>query len=1087
MLELTAYKKLTYITLLAFFSIGKLQANELPLCSNVFGNGVQSHYANGNVFLAKDVQIDSSSQLIQTPKLTIIKDSTTSVAKNCSDSSCKATGQPSAKLTIPHFPELSSRIIKLSTANNISITLGESENENQWQEVNLGEGGDIRLSPRHNHYRIGKLILNKNTQLTLPAGEYWIDELYMKQGSQIKIANSASVKVFIKTKIALDKEAKFNPINQPVLLMVKGSLKLGQNSQLYAWSYINGLAWFDPDSAIKGAISAKEVHLANKSSVQFQPIERWLFTGEPLCRIAPRLSTILEISDITPASGTVLNKGSVIVAGTLTTSLSNKNEIIALLSGTPLNLTLVGDRAEEGNSKYKFSAEIPLSFGENTLDLNFATEEKSLLHKLNYTYQPDDLSQFNPPKVTILFPSHNALVNEDKVTIYAKIESVIGGVTVSVNNGEPIKATEVNKGSYIFRKKFNLPKQEETQYQLIVRDTLGLETLKSITVYQDFIKPEITVLSGLKSNSEVNVVSRGEYQLVGEVKDNNIRSFTVNGNSVPLTPIGENRYSFETLLKFPPNDDYYVHIKAKDSAGYKDEETFILKTTNQLTMQWVSPTFPYKITDVTKPTVKALAALANYSGNEEFEGELLSANGQSQAISVQQQDALLSAEITLPEQKGDYTLKLIAKNSDGDILSELKGIIKSVSETDMPVKVSQITPVNGAQGVEPDSFISLQFSQPVKARDVTIEVKQTAHGLTYSNNLKQKQKSDKDVQFLFAEGAMLQQVNFDQSPVIYEQSPLPGEHTVAFYTNESLSYNAQIFVTIKYKGKEILRSNFFTRPLPTFIEGGVVNALGQTQAGVEVLIKELNRKTVTNKDGAFAFGFGDKVNQTIPGGRYTFIINPNQKIQTLGVVDIPVTIENGRRNKLRLLQAPSIQPTIPYQYIAYDKKNVSLAQEALKLKLGSEKLIFPENTPRRIHTQFIPGKGIVRPVYPITGPSWAYQLQPAGIKTTGPIHLEIDLPQFQGGYGYLPDTSEKPYYVLMVGYKSDKNIIAPVGIAQINHQKLTTLQDYPVNYSRLDYIGFYMPPYNQQELFGQYIKGELLFEQLAAMLNSVNE
>ncbi|MCX4028262.1 hypothetical protein H0A36_06200 [Endozoicomonas sp. SM1973] len=794
-------------------------------------------------------------------------------------------------------------------------------------------------------------------------------------------------------------------------------------------------------------------------------------------QLAFSFQSMLKLGNISPESGSILNNKEVGITGYFETSITDLNQITAQLAGKQLAL-VTGIKP----NTVQFSTTLQLNHGYNALDLNIVTAAQSINQTITYKYQPDDLSGILPPKINLLSPGKSSFITDNKVTLYGRITSKVGGLTATLNSNDPIQLTKVTGDEYLFRQQVTVPEQEKVEYQLLVTDALGLSSTEIITLFQDFTEPTIILPATLKSGSSVNIVNTERYLLAGEVTDNNIRSFTINGNPVALLPAGDNRFLFESLIQLPANEPFRVSLEAKDASGYKDKKTILFKANNPLNMQWVSPSFPYQWIIGETDQLTVLAAVTNSSNSEEYTAQLTDANGQQRLLGITQEGALLSIAIPELENVGQYRLTVTAKHSSNTVIGELVGTINAVSQSVAPLSISQITPQNGAKHIEPDSFISLQFNQPIKNKDISIEVRQTAHGLTYinTNNL---HKSDKDVQFLFAKGQQLKRVDLDQAPVSYQPSSLPGKHALAFYSKETLSYNAQVFVTVKYKGEELYRSTFFTRSLPTFIEGGVVNAIGKSQAGVEVLIKELGRKTLTNKDGAFAFGFGDTATLAIKGGRYTLVVNPNHKVQTLGSVDIPVSIEEGRRNQLKLLQVPSLQPSIPYQYIPYGKSKISLAQGALNFDLGNGQLIFPENQERRIHTQFVPGNGIVRPIHPLTGPSWVYQLQPAGITATGPIKIAMDLPKFQGSYQYLPDTAEGPYYVMLVGYNDEKNIISPVGVAEINQQKLTTLENKPVTFDRLDYIGFYMPPVSKQAVFKEYVNGNIGLELLIAELN----
>lgn len=799
-------------------------------------------------------------------------------------------------------------------------------------------------------------------------------------------------------------------------------------------------------------------------------------------------NTALSLESLSPASGTIFTDNKVMVTGTFHGSATELNKVTVHVDGQLAKLSKVGTGA--ASDLIQFTATLPLSYGLNTLELSISIGEQTLTENLEYIYRPEDLTLLTAPEVDIISPQSPALIAHQTATLYAKVFSPVGGLRVTLQDSfgqsTQLKPIKLGDGQYIIRTLITLPKHENVIYTLSVEDALQQSTLNALELHQDLTPPEIILPGSLKLASDVNNISKGEFLLVGEVKDNNIRRFTINDTPVQLDPVGENHYQFKSQLKFLPNQPFWVSIVAIDASDNKTEKTVVFKTDSAIQLSWLSPGFPFHLqtTDNDNNGFQALVNVHHSAGDESFEAWLVDSSGVQESLPVNQAQTLITLSVPDIKQTGDYQLKVIAKNTSGDVLSKLIGAIVVIDQQSLPVKISQLTPANNAKGIEPDSFISVQFNQAVDIADVAIDVKQTAHGLTYVNPYQQNgYRTDQEVQFLFAKGYQLQQVNFDQVPVNYSPSQLPGKHTLAFYPEVPLSYGAEVFVTVRYKGKELSRSHFYTRDLPTFIEGGVINSLGQPQADVEILIKELGRVTKTNQDGAFAFGYGDTAEQVIPEGRYTFVINPQQKILALGTIDIPMSIEGGRRNQLSLMQVPSVQTTIPYQYISREQQDIKLAQGDLELKLSGQQLIFPQGYDRRIHTQFLPGSGIVRPVHPNFGPSWIYQLQPAGITTTGPIHLSLALPKRQGSYDYLPDTSVQPYYVLLVGYNEQQNLITPVGVGEIKHLMLTTLEKQPVDFKRLDYIGFYMPSSKQQEIVKRFVNGEIGFTSLIAMLH----
>jgi hypothetical protein len=309
-------------------------------------------------------------------------------------------------------------------------------------------------------------------------------------------------------------------------------------------------------------------------------------------------------------------------------------------------------------------------------------------------------------------------------------------------------------------------------------------------------------------------------------------------------------------------------------------------------------------------------------------------------------------------------------------------------------------------------------------------------------------------------------------------SILPLDSSIVFYPNSDLGYNAEVYWTVTYDGAELGKGIFQTRELPTLIDGGVKDALGQFISGITVELEELNLITTTNKDGAFSFGYQTSAEQNIPRGVYTLLVNRNRQASGLGEIGVQVEVINGRHNSFDLIKVPVVDTKINATHIPSGTSTVKLVGGDLTLKLNDSFLIFPNEQNQSIHAQFVPAEGAVRAKLTGSNPLWFYQLQPFGIKPTKAIELEIKVPMLNGTYDYLLMEDGAIKYAFLLGYKKDQNQIVPIAVVSIQNGVMKTLG--PIELENLDYLGYSHSGIEHQVIFQQFVAEEITFAELIA-------
>lgn len=336
-------------------------------------------------------------------------------------------------------------------------------------------------------------------------------------------------------------------------------------------------------------------------------------------------------------------------------------------------------------------------------------------------------------------------------------------------------------------------------------------------------------------------------------------------------------------------------------------------------------------------------------------------------------------------------------------------------------------PQNGDNGIEPNNFISVSFNRAIEFQKLSININETAQGLTWVDN------DELGVDALQARGYELKQVNRSHEAVAGRLSLIPGDKLVAFYPERDFSYNATIYIDVKYDGETLQRTQFQTRALPTFINGVIQDQFNQPITGITVAIPELNRTVVTNKNGAYTFGYGDNAKKSIKGGSYRLTINPQLKNTQYGSITQHINLQVGRANNTGIVRVPVLNQEIAFTPIIGGKIN-KLLENNIILDLTEGSLLFPDGSlSGSAQAQFYTQEQSPYPFSPLASTLWIYGIQPSGIEVTGQLSIELGLPKLNQSYDHVPQSGA---YVLLLCRDKNTNKIQPVGVGIIDNKRL---------------------------------------------------
>lgn len=779
--------------------------------------------------------------------------------------------------------------------------------------------------------------------------------------------------------------------------------------------------------------------------------------NKALASFKATFTSAFELLSVTPASGITLQDEVVLI----TAQVNASSDIQLKINQVPADVEKISA------THYKFTLAVPLTPGANQLNLQISSVDKALNQVLEYTYQPADMSEYPAPLITLQSPTVNSRTAKAQLPLIAQVASKVGGIELTLN-GNALQAGSSDETSVNIAEQILLS-EGDNHFELTATDALNQTTTLGFEINRDNQAPVISVQGDYLLPPQVNALPSTAFRLAGTVSAGDLASFTIQGNKVVLSELSNGNYEFEHDLRISAQQDNLVELEAVDSLGNQSTMSYYFHGNNNLNMAWVTPVFPAQWI-IEMGTQRPFAIkLAEENGDESYAVELISST-QTLTIPHEKVGDLLVGSIVGVQDAGEYQVRVSA-TANGQLMSELIGKVTVISQEDVALEVIKLYPLPESRDNETDTFMQVNFNRPIDVSKLDITVRRTLHGLTYQN------LDAPGVDFLHAKGQQLVEVNLDRELVPGGISILPDNSSFAFYPQQDLGYTAEVDWQVKYDGQVVAKQRFKTRALPTVIDGGVKDSLGQSIQGVTVEITKLGLSTVTNSDGAFSFGYGASANNNIKGGSYNITVNSNFIFEKLGEINIPVEIKQGRRNQLPLLRVPNLSNEIPWINTTRSASQVNLAQGDVIIKLNGAKLDFP-GTHSAIHAQFVPTNGVVRQVYPGSAPLWFYQLQPFGIQVNGPVDIEIKAPKLRGTLDYLGILPGEKRYSFLLGYNQTKDVIEPVGVVEIKDGKLKTLT--PIEMSTLDYLGYTHTHFEYQQHFKRFVDGEIGFTELVA-------
>ena len=256
---------------------------QLPYCSAVFQNGVQTHgtYQNFINFGYNAKITNASSQQLRVP---VVNVNQWSPMKSCGNQHCSAGGNPVPKLWLDPFPGPISAIEYLVPSGKKMI-VGNYHDDIGKLELEAYAVGE--LFSRDERYVIDRLFIGFKSTLRLPKGNYYVRDFRMEVESRIEVIGEGTVNLFVQNSIDVPFKAQINAnTKDPSRLTIydESSSSYHELSKTYAFIVTDNELILGHGAKIYGGLAGQYIYLESESEIVFDPAAASNISITDLCR-----------------------------------------------------------------------------------------------------------------------------------------------------------------------------------------------------------------------------------------------------------------------------------------------------------------------------------------------------------------------------------------------------------------------------------------------------------------------------------------------------------------------------------------------------------------------------------------------------------------------------------------------------------------------------------------------------------------------------------------------------------------------------------------------------------------------------------
>ena len=752
--------------------------------------------------------------------------------------------------------------------------------------------------------------------------------------------------------------------------------------------------------------------------------------------------------------------------------------IYSALEASKIKLSIGDELAtitEIENQLYQFQvANIELVDGYNEIIALTETEVGNVTTSLVLYRQDETTDTPGVLSIQMTTPNSGQIINDDLLSVRGQLFNANATASLTVN-GESVALFGNPLTGLSFNHSINLSAISSGTFDInIAANADGLDAIQeTITVNIDREAPQITLTNTLTAPPAVNEIREQPYVISGTVTDANLSSLSINGQGLLLQPAaGVNAYNFNTGLRLAEGEQTTVNVIATDLAGNESLVQYLFNANTQANIEIVQPL--ENTTHTTYGATHDINFISRITGITGVNANLIVTAGGTaqQAIAINQD--IITGVISINTADTINSIRFEVRDDSNELLAAKELPITLINGDTIPLSVEKTVPENGDKYYQPHHPIKLYFNKVVELDRVTVTVRETFHGQTYSTERISSAQLDNVYQ------GQLVEVHKNNEAVAGGLSLVPGERIVEFYPDKDISYGAQVFVDVSYDGTSLKRFAYNVRSRPTFVAGTVYNQIQQSIPNIEVSIPELKLTTLTDVHGTFSFGAGIKPENNIKTGRYRVVVNENGKNPKYGTTQQDVSVQAGVLNNNKMIRIAALDPSIAHNRIASGVSN-TISSGNLVLDASQARFQFAHGeSAGNVHVQRVEiGEMLYVPALDELVPFWMYQIQPQGIKVVGDLQIEITAPSLYGSFDYLPPNGT---YVVLAARDEKSLLIKPVGVAVVQDGKM--ISQGKVHLDRLDYIGYVFVENDNktQSILSDYANGQINIDGLISLI-----
>jgi hypothetical protein len=812
-----------------------------------------------------------------------------------------------------------------------------------------------------------------------------------------------------------------------------------------------------------GAFSAHVPLVVGNNTVIVSAVDRAGNQSQVVAVVTATLPALPELVVTEPVPGAVLYKETVDVRGVVRSSLPAGQIRLSVDGGES-----VFPSGENGVYSFELPR-VPLVVGSNILIVQAETPRGTTAIQVAVRREAGPSGGLLAPVIELNVKKNDVFTSSDTFTVSGLVRSSSPLSSISVN-GAFLGFQQIGEVAS-FRKELSFSSAGASLVPIVVEAvaTSGGRAAATYTMHKDGQAPILEV-ERLQEMPAVNSLLATPYRLEGSVTDPNLAGLVVNQQSIGALPGGApDEWTFEVSIPLSRGAPVSVNVQAWDLAGNVTSRLYQLSYDASVELEIIEPqagTVLYSHGATEKISVKAAAP-----GLSDTDVAVARLDGGSEQVLMRTGD-ILNGSFDVTVDGASHNIAVEVRAQDGVILASALASVRVVDAESVPLSVSRFEPRTGDAGIEPVTSVALYFNRPVDPSRLTIDVRQTVHGQRYEIPEAADITRQTDVKLV--------DVDKEREPVTGGVSVLPGQTMAAFYAQGGYEYGATVLVIAIYDGQEVGRSSFEVRPLPTLVQGFLIDEELGPVVGVEVSVPALGLVARTDVEGGYQFGFGESVENTIPPGSYRMTINPGQRAPRFMTVERWLTVEEARLNNAGAVMLPRMSAQEPFRVVASGDPKVLLSRGMLELNLQGATLRFEDGGPSgEISARAVVPSTVPFPYVPGARPTISFLLSPAGVEVDGEVGVTFHLPTVDGTFEYL---ESMPDWLVLIGLDRTILEIVPVGVMKLDRTRGALESRGKVHLGRLDYLGVAAALPERFGELSRYAAGEMDIQELSGSL-----